>query len=114
MKKLNVALCVMAVTVSGCGDSAGITREYVENTLYCPASSSKEVGAFILQCIGNANPMSDEEPEDWIEACQITAEQTLCQKTPMQVSEECMYGGTTCGKWREVSRVLLVKEAGNE
>lgn len=33
---------------------------------------------FILKCIENANPKSDEEPEDWITICQAMSEDLFC------------------------------------
>ena len=41
-----------------------------------------EVADFALTCIENANPKSDEEPEDWIDKCQNMAMNLLCKEDP--------------------------------
>jgi len=55
----------------GCSD-----RYYVHDAVTCD-KPSKELAAkrekFILTCIKNGNPKSDEEPEDWIGKCENMA-----------------------------------------
>lgn len=45
---------------------------------YCSYESQEKRVAFVQQCIKDANPMSDEEPEDMISACGRAAENLYC------------------------------------
>ena len=40
-----------------------------------PEENGEAARAWVLECIGRANPISDEEPEDWIKRCAITVRQ---------------------------------------
>jgi len=46
----------------------------------CEDSTTEQRARFTLDCISNANPNSDEEPEDWIALCQELAEKAYCRK----------------------------------
>jgi hypothetical protein len=46
----------------------------VETCREIDPSLKEKAAAFILKCIENANPKSDEEPEDWIHKCRDFAE----------------------------------------
>jgi len=48
------------------------------NITSCTDESRASRGQFILDCIRNGNPKSDEEPEGWINICKSLAESTLC------------------------------------
>ena len=45
------------------------------------------VANFTLQCIKNANPVSDEEPEDWIPLCKKMAIDIFCTKITITVKQ---------------------------
>ena len=45
---------------------------------YCSYESQDKRAVFISECIKNANPMSDEEPEDMIKGCTRAAENLYC------------------------------------
>ena len=45
------------------------------------------VANFTLQCIKNANPISDEEPEDWIYLCKKMAVDIFCAKITVTVKQ---------------------------
>ncbi len=53
----------------------------------CNEASTDNRASFINQCIKNANPKSDEEPEDWIWICQEMAEQTYCPKISVTIRQ---------------------------
>jgi len=80
-----IAMLCMACTEDRTGEI------YTEEKLVrnCTEGTQKDRADFILQCLANANPKSDEEPEDWIGECQVMAEQTLCPKVRMRVTYLC-------------------------
>ena len=91
-------LTVLALT--GCGK--GDIREVEFMDTHCKEESSERRADFILKCISNANPLSDEEPEDWITQCKYMAEETFCPSITFIVTERCV---TDLGCiWREVKR----------
>lgn len=98
--RLLILILVFASLV-GCGDP-NKTRVIEKNESYCTMGSSEKRADFILKCIANANPKSDEEPEDWITKCQDMAENTLCEKRTMQITQRCGSSGNCW--WIEVSR----------
>lgn len=49
--------------------------------------TENNVSEFTLQCIKNANPKSDEEPEDWIYMCKNMAVDTFCKKVSVTVKQ---------------------------
>jgi hypothetical protein len=54
--------------------SCGESTRYIPKTINVIPDSSRVVAAkFILDCIENANPKSDEEPEDWLHICERMA-----------------------------------------
>ena len=84
------------------GCSKGDLRTTEKNAHHCTLDSSEKRASFILQCISNANPKSDEEPEDWITKCQNMAEETLCPEITMLITERCA-SNAGC-YWVEISR----------
>lgn len=49
--------------------------EYIHptNDVQYKKGTEEKAAAFILDCLTNANPLSDEEPEDWIKNCESFA-----------------------------------------
>lgn len=90
-----------AFLISGCNESGDMRTREITAT-HCETDTAQERASFILQCIANANPKSDEEPEDWILFCQSMAERTLCEKKVMLVTERCV-GSLPC-TWVEEKR----------
>ena len=87
-KRSTLALSILiALLCAGC--SKGEIRVIETTAHHCTMESSEKRAKFILQCIENGNPKSDEEPEDWIRHCQYMAEQTLCPEITMIVTERC-------------------------
>lgn len=100
---------IAALALSACGGQEGTVRVYEKYATHCDADSKQERAGFILQCIENANPKSDEEPEDWILKCQRMAEETLCDKAVVEITEVCDRSDifrTRCSSWawRELNR----------
>jgi hypothetical protein len=74
--------------IAGC--DKGELRDVTRHKHHCTSETKTERSDFILQCIKNANPKSDEEPEDWIRDCQKMAEETHCPKVKMIITQECI------------------------
>ena len=115
MKKL--LLIATALLCSGCYDNSiiGTTREISETRNYCKADTAILRSEFILQCLKNANPKSDEEPEDWIYQCKEMAEETLCPLIEVTVKQECRVKSgfsNECSWWsdRVISETHKTKE----
>lgn len=51
----------------------------------CTDDTIEKRSDFTLQCIENANPKSDEEPEDWLYKCENMAEKLYCKNKPVIV-----------------------------
>lgn len=67
----------------GCLDSNyPIYTESQTMEIYCSETTINDRSNFILDCIKNANPKSDEEPEDWIKICEEIGESLYCKKIP--------------------------------
>lgn len=97
MKKLVIVLVFALSACTGKDETNTYTR--FENA--CTMDSSKQRADFILQCIENANPKSDEEPEDWIKKCQYMAEETLCPTVTVIYMQECSRSGIFgCAAWK--------------
>ncbi|MGJ8687317.1 MAG: hypothetical protein ACSHWQ_07550 [Spongiibacteraceae bacterium] len=91
IKRTAVLLAVgwSALLATGCDGELGQMRTIERLETYCQTDTSAARAEFILQCIENANPKSDEEPEDWITKCQHMAEASLCQKRTVVKVQEC-------------------------
>ena len=77
MNKL-ILISVVALSLVGCGESKIVEKIRMER--YCFDETIEARVSFVLQCVKDSNPMSDEEPEDWIEECSDTAERLYCPK----------------------------------
>lgn len=80
MKKYLAAVVLMALVI-------GCAPEKKKKTLInwkskCVTTEDKDKQArFLLDCIKNGNPMSDEEPEDLVSQCEQTSENVVCPQT---------------------------------
>ena len=92
---------LIALLVAGCSDR-NEERTVIRYKTHCLADSKEARANFILQCISNANPKSDEEPEDWIRQCQKMAEETYCDSMPVEITQVC--GSSSGCFWPEISR----------
>ncbi len=87
MKYLLISLLLFPLF--GCEYPEPRVRERVKVELVCDKETVAYRKQFILQCINNANPHSDEEPEDWIRLCKQMAEQTYCtERTVIYIQEQ--------------------------
>jgi len=73
MNKL-ILISIAAIALAGCSkiESFDVTDRH------CEKSTTEQRAKFTLSCIANANPLSDEEPEDWIKECAKTSESLYC------------------------------------
>lgn len=76
MTKTNL-LCLLAfLFLLGCGQN---NMGRIEYRHHCTTSVEKAcMGNHALQCIEAGNPLSDEEPEDWLPKCRDIAAETCC------------------------------------
>ena len=47
-------------------------------TIACQRANTATIARLTLSCIKVANPMADEEPEDWIRVCVQEMRQVMC------------------------------------
>lgn len=87
--------------IIGCTDP---DRTYVKLKYepLCDPSTVEQRSSFVLRCIKNGNPVSDEEPEDWIPLCQEMAEEVYCPLVAVYITKKC--GSSSGCNWIEVSR----------
>ncbi len=98
---------VSIILISGCNNEPKYRTTYV----MAPVCNTDTVAAraeFTLQCIGNANPKSDEEPEDWIQLCMSMATSMYCELKSYKIIEFKKPNG----KWAPSSKKLI--EAQND
>ncbi len=70
-------ILLLAILLTAC-DVAEINQ--TKEKYVCDDTTKAERTKFILTCIAAANPMSDEEPEDWIRECNDVAIKNICPK----------------------------------
>lgn len=103
LKRSTIALSILiALLCAGCSGKER-TRTLEKMRIHCEPETIEARANFILQCIKNANPISDEEPEDWITKCQDMSQGTYCPKKPYLVTQRC---GSNMGCiWYEINAV---------
>lgn len=89
------ALLLMIVTFFGCNEPGPPRLNYHKE---CTPEQTEKLSTWILECIKNANPLSDEDPEDWISQCERTGKRILCGKIAVVEYQPC--GGCS---WTSVS-----------
>lgn len=87
-------LVIVMFVLAGCSGEKEIYR--VKTVYDCPNDNTEQRVDFILKCIENANPKSDEEPEDWIYMCENMALKAFCTARTIKVNFKkdcysCMY-----------------------
>jgi hypothetical protein len=80
----SITVLILLFSLTACGEDEYSTE--MKEQAVCDESSKSKRANFILSCIKNANPKSDEEPEDWIRECQYIAEQTYCELKTVKVT----------------------------
>jgi len=96
-----LTILYVAFLIVGCSDQ---TRIIVRTETVCDKTTVEKRAEFILQCIINANPKSDEEPEDWITKCQWMAERTYCEKKNVEYTE---FRPALSSRWRDTTYRIL-------
>ena len=102
MKKSLTLIALLAI--SGCTDPEE-TRVIYRFEPHCTKETAKQRSEFILQCVKDANPKSDEEPEDWLRICQEMAEETICEVRKFKVTRICGYSSGCY--WTDIERELV-------
>jgi len=97
---MKVLMIIVLLVIAGCDREE--LRVIKRNEYVCETDTKKERVDFILQCIANANPKSDEEPEDWITKCEDMAKRTICELKTVEITQVC--GQSSGCMWYEVSR----------
>ena len=77
---MNKILIIVLLALAGCGQESN-TVTYRTDTI---CQNPVEVMKSIVDCSKAANPLSDEEGEDLVRQCQITAERILCKQTEVK------------------------------
>lgn len=92
-----ILIPIFVLFVCGC-NSEPRYRSVEKEQIICDDSTIEKRAEFILTCLKNANPKSDEEPEDWILKCQKMAEDTYCKRKIM-LTRQVKYPG---GYWKDM------------
>lgn len=96
-----VVMVAALIMLTGCSDK---DFESTMEQIDCGPEVTEKIATFNLSCIVGANPMSDEEPEDWIRQCNRVARQTYCKlNTYKIVIRKFAYGGTN----KTISKELI-------
>ena len=96
---LALSILIALLCVVGCTNKED-ERQIERMRNHCEPDTVDLRANFILQCINNGNPKSDEEPEDWITKCQDMAEDTYCPKKTYKITQRC--GSNSGCLWYEV------------
>lgn len=97
---MKASVLILTVILVGCGSKVGEKKQSTVDIVNCPVEKQSDIADFTLQCIANANPKSDEEPEDWIGMCRTMAVETYCEITQQVVTKTCVHGSSTaCYEW---------------
>lgn len=82
MKYLTLVILLLFIFVGGCKRPESPPKKkqtVVDRSTQCvTVEDKKRLSSFILECIKNGNPMSDEEPEDLVEQCEYTGKDVVC------------------------------------
>lgn len=107
MRKI-IVLVVCALAICGCEEEEKLPYTRLEVHRHCPESIRGDLDRFVLGCIENANPNSDEEPEDWIELCAEMGEKIHC--------EDRLYRQTyrPIGNYYQRQERILVEDVAND
>ena len=92
-KLLRTSVIITAMSLIGCMQpeyQVGDIELYESSETTC----SDERPEFILECIKNGNPMSDEEPEDLVEECSSTSWHLFCESVKMNKKRICIKEGS--------------------
>lgn len=93
---------MIPVLLLAAGCFGGDRWPYLKYEHRCTTEEQREkLATWVAQCIKDANPMSDEEPEDWVYQCEITGSKMLCEEVPVVVyipCAQCTWKKVSCAK----------------
>ena len=84
---MNRVVLITLALMLGCEDPPQAPN--LTTVLECREEHKEKLAPWILECIANANPKSDEEPEDWIGRCEGMGRRTLCDQIPALRYQTC-------------------------
>lgn len=83
--KIKLPVIILLLSLTACSEDE--YRTVVEVRPFCDTQSKEERAEFILQCLKNANPKSDEEPEIWVHLCPEMAEELFCDVKSVKIRQ---------------------------
>lgn len=87
-----VPAAIAALAMSGCSqESSKSRRVYQVQMIPIGCAPTPERQAWVLKCIENANPKSDEEPEDWLGMCTRMSNGQFCKPVPAVFAKSGAY-----------------------
>ena len=82
-------ILILAFFLIGCGSEVETVDRYES---FCNDTTIQARSEFTLTCIKNANPLSDEEPEDMISECNKVAKIIHCPEIVVSVTRQDSFG----------------------
>ena len=101
---MKYTILVLSLALAGCSED----RFRTTTDVICLPEVTEKVASFSQQCTGGGNPMSDEEPEDWIGKCLDMAQEIYCESVIVRVDQK-RFG---LDRWQEVGRSVMHKKNG--
>lgn len=99
---------ILVLFLTGCTDYPEF-KERTKTKDFCVKLTEGKRASFILQCLKNTNPKSDEDPEDWMRICGEMAVETYCEQKKVIVTYKRDCNG--CG-WNQVKPGVLLNIEG--
>jgi hypothetical protein len=90
---IKLAVVTIAILLIGCRQEfeVGDVRMSMDTDITC---DNEKRASFVLECIKNGNPMSDEEPEDLVAECQNVSYSMFCSEEKRIVNSVCIKAGS--------------------
>jgi len=93
------AFIASIILLAACGEPWQPPPPRAATVQRCVSQEDRDkLSDFVSMCIRDANPKSDEEPEDWIKQCESTGISMICPIVPAVSVKRC----DTCW-WVEIS-----------
>ncbi|CAN8141436.1 hypothetical protein THIOSC15_2930020 [uncultured Thiomicrorhabdus sp.] len=106
---ITVLTLLLLLVLPGCTSREGEVPTTQTYKHVCDDNTVTQRADFIINCVRNANPKSDEEPEDWITLCQTMAEETYCPNKEVLQTHRCDFTGMF-GECRHFDYKLIKEE----
>jgi hypothetical protein len=98
-----------AVTTGGIAALVLACSPRIDTRRECLPDTGERRAAFVLECTAAGNPYSDEEGEDLVSQCEMTARSLFCEF----VAVACWEGGCTpCSVTRQPDELAACRAAG--